>query len=157
MPNAVPSVSMRLYLDTCSLNRPWDDQAQVQVHLEAEAMLYIIDEARLGQIELVTSDYLLAEMHQIPDPQRRADVLELTTPASLHMAQNPEIESRATDFAQHNILGYDALHIAAAEAASADYLITTDKKLINRARRAGSLIKIILLNPLHWPPGAFIP
>ena len=89
---------MRLYLDTCSLSRPWDDQSQVNIHLEAEAELFIIEEARLGNLELTTSDYVLGEINDIPDPVRRADVLELTQPATLHMAQTDLIDLRAADF-----------------------------------------------------------
>ncbi len=33
---------MKLYLDVCCLNRPFDDQPQDRVHLEAEAVLTIL-------------------------------------------------------------------------------------------------------------------
>ena len=80
------------------------------------------------------------------------DVLELTRPAALHIAQTTAVDFRAADFAQHNIKGYDALHIAAAELARADYLLTTDQRLLTRANRAGSAIQVTLLNPINWPP-----
>ncbi len=31
-----------VYLDTCCLNRPFDDQTQAHIHLEAEAVLLIM-------------------------------------------------------------------------------------------------------------------
>lgn len=33
---------MRIYLDVCCLNRPFDDQTQDRIHLEAEAVLTIL-------------------------------------------------------------------------------------------------------------------
>ena len=37
---------MKIYLDACCLNRPFDDQSQDRVRLEAEAILLI-----LGRLE----------------------------------------------------------------------------------------------------------
>lgn len=145
---------MRLYLDTCSLNRPWDDQSQVRIHLEAEAVIYIMDAARRGSVEIVSSDYLLAEIQQITDAVRRADVLALLDPATLHVPQHPSIDTRAQTFAAWHIEGYDAPHIAAAEAAQCDYLLTTDDRLIRRSTRAGSALRVKILNPFDYPPSS---
>lgn len=142
---------MRLFLDTCSLNRPWDDQTQVRIHLEAEAVIYIIDAARRGVGELVTSDYLLAEILDNPDPIRRADVMALLQVAAVHVPQRTAIDARATQLAAHNITGYDALHLAAAEDARCDCLLTTDDRLIRRCARAGSAIQVKVLNPFDYP------
>ena len=46
---------MRIYLDNCSYNRPYDDQSQMRIHLETQAKLHIQDMIRQKQIELVTS------------------------------------------------------------------------------------------------------
>ena len=40
---------MQIYLDVCCINRPFDDQNQDRIHLEAEAVISIlkhIDEGR---------------------------------------------------------------------------------------------------------------
>ena len=148
---------MRLFLDTCSLNRPWDDQSQVRIHLEAEAVIYILDAVRRGEDELVTSDYLLAEILDNPDPLRRADVVALVQPASFHMSQNATIDANAARLSVWNITGYDALHIAAAEAARCDFLLTTDDRLIRRSARAGAAISVKILNPFDYPPPSVQP
>jgi len=145
---------MRIYLDTCSLNRPWDDQTQVRIHLEAEAVIYIIDAARSGAEELITSDYLLAEILDNPDPQRRADVLALIQSAAAHVSQRFSIDARARQLSAQQITGYDALHIAAAEAARCDFLLTTDDRLIRRCARAGAAIQVKVLNPFDYPPSS---
>ena len=49
---------MRVYLDNCSYNRPYDDQSQMRIYLETQAKLHIQDMIRQEKIELVTS-YIL--------------------------------------------------------------------------------------------------
>jgi len=42
-------LAMKIYLDTCCLNRPFDDQSQERIRLETEAMMIIL--ARLSRKE----------------------------------------------------------------------------------------------------------
>ena len=49
---------MRLYLDNCCYNRPYDDQSQIRVSLESQAKLHIQDEIKKGKYELASS-YML--------------------------------------------------------------------------------------------------
>ncbi|GAK55959.1 hypothetical protein U27_02920 [Candidatus Vecturithrix granuli] len=37
---------MRIYLDNCCFNRPFDDQNQIKIKLETEAKLYIQEKIR---------------------------------------------------------------------------------------------------------------
>jgi predicted nucleic acid-binding protein len=145
---------MRLFLDTCSLNRPWDDQTQVRIHLEAESVLHVIDQARQGTVKLVSSDYLLEEIAANPDPIRHEAVLHLLTHARFHVVQKTALEERAEKLAAWSLHDYDALHIAAAEAATCDFLLTTDDKFIRRAARAGDAIRVKVLNPFDYPPSS---
>ncbi len=34
---------LKIYLDNCVFNRPFDDQSQIKIKLETEAKLYILD------------------------------------------------------------------------------------------------------------------
>ena len=49
---------MRIYLDNCCYNRPYDDQSQTRIHLEAQAKMQIKQMIKNQEIELVTS-YIL--------------------------------------------------------------------------------------------------
>jgi hypothetical protein len=40
---------VRIYLDACCLNRPFDDQTQARIRLEAEAVLMILMECELSE------------------------------------------------------------------------------------------------------------
>lgn len=47
---------MKIYLDTCSLQRPLDDKSQVRIQLEAEAILAVLTLCKDGDVEIVSSE-----------------------------------------------------------------------------------------------------
>ena len=53
MPTSDDMKPIRLYLDNCCFNRPFDDQSQLTVRLETEAKLFIQEEIKKGTFELV--------------------------------------------------------------------------------------------------------
>ncbi len=46
---------MRIYLDNCCLNRPFDDQAIIRIKLEAEAVIHIQSQVVAKTIDLAWS------------------------------------------------------------------------------------------------------
>ena len=68
---------MRIYLDCCSLQRPFDDKSQPRIAVEAEAVLAILALCESGSLKLISSDALLFEIGHIPDQDREDDVLEI--------------------------------------------------------------------------------
>ena len=62
---------MKIYLDNCCLNRPFDDQSQFRIRLESEAKLKIQDEIRVGSFELIWSYVLDYENSKNPFEERR--------------------------------------------------------------------------------------
>ena len=59
---------MKVYLDTCSLQRPLDDQTQLRIRLETEAVLGLITLIENGVLELVSSEVLLYECRRNANP-----------------------------------------------------------------------------------------
>jgi predicted nucleic acid-binding protein len=57
---------------------------------------------------------------------------------------------RARDLLGFGYSPFDALHIAAAESASADVLLTTDDRLLKRSARGLGNPRIPVRNPLSW-------
>lgn len=141
---------MTIYLDVCCMNRPFDDQRQNRVRLEAEAVLSILEMANAGKLELVGSDIIDDELSQMPDDERREKVELLLGSISKRISLTATIERRATELQQWNISPLDALHLASAEAARADYLLTTDDYLLRRARRHEEELKVKIENPVKW-------
>ncbi|MDR1703348.1 MAG: hypothetical protein LBS19_01510 [Clostridiales bacterium] len=46
---------MRIYLDNCCYNRPFDEQTSVTIRLETDAKLQIQEMIRCGELELCWS------------------------------------------------------------------------------------------------------
>src|SRR5713226_64301 len=65
---------MRVYLDNCCFNRPFDDQRQTRVRLEAEAKLCIQEHIRSGTFELAWSYILDFENAANPFEERRTTI-----------------------------------------------------------------------------------
>ena len=67
---------MRIYLDNCCYNRPYDDLSQLTVSLEAQAKLYIQSKIKSGEYELATSEVLRFEVANCPAEVRRSVINE---------------------------------------------------------------------------------
>ncbi len=55
---------LKLYLDTCSIQRPLDTQTQTRVRLETEAILGILAQVEAGKVTLISSTVLETELTQ---------------------------------------------------------------------------------------------
>lgn len=126
---------MKIYLDTCSLQCPLDSKTHIRIILEAEAVLSILGACEADMLTLVASDVLLFETERTPNPTRRKYALEALAKARQWASMDETIESRARALHALGIKPLDALHLASAEAAQADYFCTCDDKLLKRAQR----------------------
>ena len=52
---------MKLYLDLCCLNRPFDDQSQARVAMESQAVVLILEKIDRGEHDLCNSAALVVE------------------------------------------------------------------------------------------------
>jgi len=139
---------MKIYLDNCSLQRPLDDKKQVRIALEAEAVLSILGLCESGSLELISSEALMFETRKNPDMSRREYAHEVLRQAKLFVLVNDEIENRANEFIQKGIKTLDALHLASAEHARADYLCTTDDKFLKKAKGLKN-VKTKVVSPIQ--------
>jgi predicted nucleic acid-binding protein len=60
------------------------------------------------------------------------------------------ITQRANQLAALGYGPYDALHVAAAESAKVDILLSTDDGFVNRAVRGTGDLKVLVRNPVSW-------
>ena len=140
---------LKLYLDNCCYNRPFDDLRQEKNNLEAQAIKLIIDKYWKDEFEIYTSDALVIEMNNIKDHIKKAKVLEVYNKLNLiNIPFSNNIIKRASELRKYNIKNMDSLHIAYAESSNIDYFITTDKLLINASSRANLNVKVI--NPISF-------
>lgn len=124
---------LKLYLDSCALQRPFDDASQLRVRIEADAVTELIAAFERGDVLLVGSDVLNYEIAQIPDSNRREPVERLLRLCSSFVALTNEIEARAAGFEKYGIKAFDAYHLASAIAVNAEYFCTTDDRFRRKA------------------------
>jgi len=145
---------MKIYLDVCCLNRPYDDQAQDRIHLESEAVVSILRHIEQGEWIWVSSGIVNYEVSRTADQERLQRLRSMTRYASEFVPVDPNVRDRATEIQESlGIKSYDALHIACAEEAGADVFLSTDDKLIRAAKRQQASIKVEIENPLAWLQG----
>ena len=67
---------MRIYLDMCCFNRPYDDQTQARIHLETQAKLLLQQKVLNGEADLIWSSVLDFECNNNPFVERRHAILQ---------------------------------------------------------------------------------
>ncbi len=138
---------MRVYLDNCCFNRPFDDQENMRVALETQAKLYIQDKIKEGQIQLVWSYILEFENGNNPHSETRALIADWKRLAIVDLDESSEILENAGECALLGLDQYDALHVACAMNAGCDYIITTDRDILKKM----SLYKgMKIVNPIEF-------
>ena len=140
---------MRIYLDNCCYNRPFDDQTQERIHIESEAILAILQRSQEGIYTIIGSDILELEINQSNDLIKRQRVSNLYSVASEIVKYSDDIASAAKNIMSvSNIKLFDSLHIASAQAGNADVFLTTDDKLEKMSSKL--MLSMRILNPLKF-------
>ncbi len=131
-------------------NRPFDDQTQARVHLEAEAVLAVVSEIEQCQLQLLHSEVVDLEIADAPDAQRRERLQALIPRRHRYVRCGPEMSVRALELERRGFAGIDALHLACAEAAGTDVFLTTDDRRLRKAARNAGFLRVRVANPLAW-------
>lgn len=126
-------IDLRLYLDMCCYNRPYDDQSQIKVSLEAQAKLHIQKLIQERELELVASYMLRYECSQNPYEMRRKAILEFVdtnTAAYVGLNRKNDVEANAEEIMKTGVKFKDACHVASAILAGCEYFVSTDIRLL---------------------------
>ncbi|MCS6831734.1 MAG: PIN domain-containing protein [bacterium] len=92
-----------------------------------------------GQLELVSSDVLEYEVERNPLPIRKEHGRAVLSLARSHVVLCGGVQKRAEQLAASGIAPLDALHLACAEVAHADYFCTCDDRLLRRTKQVHDL------------------
>jgi len=141
---------MKVYIDVCCYNRPFDDQGDDRIHLETEAILSVLNRGYKGELEIISSEVVEFEISRIIDIERKKRVSILSAYAKEKVKLNRNIEKRGYTLKKMGFKPIDALHIACAEAKHVDVFLTTDDKLLRRAKKYIDMINIRVENPVIW-------
>ena len=138
---------MRLYLDNCCFNRPFDDQSQLTIRLETEAKLHIQSAIRAGQYALGWSYILDYENAANPLEERRAEIQRWEGLADSYATETPAILAAMKELVTVGVKPLDALHIACAQALDCQFFLTVDKGVLKKAE---TISQIQILNPITF-------
>ena len=135
---------MRIYLDCCCLQRPFDDKSQPRIAVEAEAVLVILAMCESERLKLISSDALLFEIGRIPDQDRKDDALAILKIAQEDLDLTTEIENLAKRLGASGLKPLDALHLAFASDSKVDYFCTCDDQFLKKARILSELNTMVV-------------
>jgi hypothetical protein len=65
---------MKVYLDNCCFNRPFDNQEKIRIYLETQAKLYIQKMIKQEKLQLIWSFILDTENRDNPFKQKRKTI-----------------------------------------------------------------------------------
>jgi predicted nucleic acid-binding protein len=134
--------SKKIYLDVCTLCRPFDDQAMMRVRLETDAYYLILQAVQNKKYALIVSPVHFLEIDAIDDVEERYEVAALLKKFGVQPSWNSaKTRQRAEELYQMSFGAADAAHVAFAEA-GADFFITCDDKLLKKCRRIDTTVKI---------------
>ena len=139
---------MKIYLDNCCYNRPYDDQDNLPVSLETQAKLYIQSLIKHKRLVLASSFVLDYENSCNPYFDRKITISEfLRDNVSDYVGSDcaEMILNNAKRIMATGVKMKDSCHIACAEMMNCDYLLTTDKRMLKYKS-----VSVKLINPLDF-------
>ena len=139
---------MLLYLDLNCCNRPFDDQNQLRIAGETEAVFAILQRIEDGADELAWSSVLTFENSQHPLEDRRDEIARWEQRARSNVAVTGSIVERSQELVGAGFHALDSMHLACAENAGCNRLLTCDDRLLRRASRVQLMVEV--QNPLDY-------
>ena len=138
---------IKIYLDSCCYNRPFDDLTQEKITQEAEAVQTIIKLSKSGKVIIASSQFVKYEIENIRVKEKRDKVIDFYYCDEYHVLNN-RISKLAKHYQTFNLKTFDSLHLATAETNGVDYLPTTDIDFIKYSLRFEHKVKVI--NPCDF-------
>ena len=130
------------------MNRPFDDQTNLRIRLESEAIKMILFLCEQKHWQLISSKIVEFEIANTPDEGRRKELEIINGLASSIVDINDITSSRAKEFENMGLQAIDALHLACSEN-RADVMLTVDDQFLKNTLKIQDL-KIKVSNPLKW-------
>ena len=113
-------------------------------------MILILERIDRGQWSEASSEMAMIEIDAIADPDRRSRVQLLLPEEKSILELTRNVWDRAAELEGLGFKPADAVHVAAAEQAGADVLLSCDDRLCRRARRCRGKLRVRVANPLDW-------
>jgi hypothetical protein len=137
---------MKVYLDNCCFNRPFDDQSLLTIRLETEAKLKIQEKIKAAEISLAWSYILDFENNANPFLERQIEIQRWKKLADSFTNETPEILTQMHKLTAIGLKPIDGLHIACAISLKCDYCLTVDKGILKKSAQISSIAVISPIN-----------
>jgi predicted nucleic acid-binding protein len=141
---------MKLYLDLCVYNRPFDDQGQPRIVVETVEFMFLLEKAINKEMTIINSFVLEYENSKSPLIDRRDKIEDLLKIASEYVRYSERLENRAEEIEKRGFMAMDALHIACAEAAKSDFFITCDDLLLRKGKANKDKLKVRIVGLMEF-------
>jgi hypothetical protein len=136
---------LKIYLDNCSLNRPFDDQNQMKIYLETEAIYSVFSGIRSGRYSLSWSFMLDYEISASTYNQKKNSIIKWKEVARDFCKPVESVLSKGKEIERLGMRRKDSLHLASAIEMQCNYFITTDKQIFNK-----TISGINTINPIQF-------
>ena len=139
---------MRVYLDVCCYNRPYDDQSQLRVAMEAQSKLHIQTLIKNGDLDLIGSYTLDYEISRNPYEMRKQSIVQFlqeNMKGYVGIERAEILQPMAEEIMRTGVKEKDAYHLASAIYAGCEYFISTDQRLLKYRSE-----KIRLATPIEF-------
>ena len=137
-----------VYLDVCTLCRPFDDQTMMRIRLETNAYYLILQAIQDAKYDMVVSPVHFEETQAIGDAQERREIVAiLTTLGTRATGDLVTTRARAESLHAKKFGIADAAHVAFAEA-TADGFISGDDGLVKKCQREN--VAVMVVNPVEF-------
>ena len=123
---------IKIYMDMCYFNRPYDNQQQMRIHLESLSKLHLQQMIAAGELDFVWSFVLEYENSRNPFQLRKETIRKYSYRCVQYVDESHAdcITKTAKTIMKSGVKEKDALHVACAIFASCDYFLTTDDRLL---------------------------
>ena len=141
---------LRIYLDTCCYNRPFDDQTQDRIRLESEAVRLILRHVENQEWFLIGSEVLQYEVSRIPHEERKVAVATMLEVVDQEVPISEEVVRLAEALEREGIDAYDAYHLACGTVGKTNVFFTVDDRLAGKASEVERICGFTVTNPVTW-------
>lgn len=138
---------IRIYLDNCCFNRPFDDKENINIRLESIAKLHIQKLIREGKLELAWSYLLESENDQNPFFDKKISIAAWKDIAIINIEETEELLLKSEEYSNLGIKALDSIHIACAYFTNCQYFLTTDKGILKKSH---FISDVKILNPIDF-------
>lgn len=139
---------MKIDLDNCCYNRPYDDQSYLSISLETQAKLLVRSLVKEKHLELASSFILDYENSCNPYMDRKTAVknfLDANVSDYISSDKSEEVIAKAEKVMATGVKMKDSCHIVCAEMMKCDYLLSTDKRMLKYKSDS-----VRLMNPIEF-------